>query len=533
VRFKHKIWMLPIMTAVIVTAGIVINWGITTRASNGLAKVEQVQYPTVEALRSVRSNVVAVQESLQRAVAEGDAGAIESAQEYAQQVVTTLEELSRIDGTDQALIRELRERFDEYSTAAFRAVRTLMELEKGDSGRAVARMQSASETLTTLLTQSSDEAVREFQTLLTNGASDVRKTLSVSMIAAVAMLLVLGVGSAVLISSVFRSLGGEPEIAVEVVRSIAGGDFTTRVDVRSDDDSSLLHGIAMLRDKLGSLIRDVHDCSEAVDTAARNMNEAVRDLSERTAQQAANLEQTATSMEEMTTTVKENADNAHVASELASAARTQAETGGQVVDKAVQAMSEINESSRRIADIIGVIDEIAFQTNLLALNAAVEAARAGEQGRGFAVVAVEVRNLAQRSGTAAREIKTLIQDSVAKVQDGTALVDASGRHLNDIVVSVKKVADIISAISAAGQEQARGLEHVNMAVTEMDRATQENSAMVEETFAVADTMQGQAKQLMDLISMFRVEGRNHAPSAPRTCESSEADEDEARSLRAA
>ena len=234
-------------------------------------------------------------------------------------------------------------------------------------------------------------------------------------------------------------------------------------------------------------------------------------------------------------TVKENADNARVASDLASAARTQAESGGQVVNQAVQAMSEINAASRRIADIIGVIDDIAFQTNLLALNAAVEAARAGEQGRGFAVVAVEVRNLAQRSGTAAREIKTLIQDSVAKVQDGTTLVDESGRHLNDIVVSVKKVADIIAAISAAGQEQARGLEQVNVAVTEMDKATQENSAMVEETSAVADTMQAQAKQLTDLVAMFRVEGRSHAVAAPpRGLEHrDEADEGDARSLRAA
>jgi methyl-accepting chemotaxis protein len=175
-----------------------------------------------------------------------------------------------------------------------------------------------------------------------------------------------------------------------------------------------------------------------------------------------------------------------------------------VVNRAVQAMSEINVSSRRIADIIGVIDEIAFQTNLLALNAAVEAARAGEQGRGFAVVAVEVRNLAQRSGTAAREIKSLIQDSVAKVADGTTLVDESGRHLQDIVQSVKRVADIIGVISVAGQEQTRGLAQVNVAIAHIDRTTQENSGMVEKTSSVADALTAQARQLTDLVSVFRI-----------------------------
>jgi methyl-accepting chemotaxis protein len=273
----------------------------------------------------------------------------------------------------------------------------------------------------------------------------------------------------------------------------------------------LLHGIETLRQKLGSLITDVRRTSSTVDSAAADINSGIDRLSTRTSEQAGSLEETASSMEEMTVTVKRNADNARHANQLATAARDQAERGGAVATRAVAAMTEINTSSKRIADIIGVIDEIAFQTNLLALNAAVEAARAGEQGRGFAVVASEVRNLAQRSATAAREIKDLIKDSVSKVQDGSRLVDESGKHLNDIVAAAKKVADIIGEISSASQQQADGLDQVNSAIMQMDEMTQQNAAMAEETSSVAATMKDQARALTDLIAVFKVEGAG-APS---------------------
>ena len=230
--------------------------------------------------------------------------------------------------------------------------------------------------------------------------------------------------------------------------------------------------------------------SEQVGTASKQISEGNSNLSQRTQEQASALEETASSMEEMTSTVKQNADNTRQANQLVANARTQAQDGGEVVTKAVAAMEQINTSSKKIADIIGVIDEIAFQTNLLALNAAVEAARAGEQGRGFAVVATEVRNLAQRSATAAKEIKGLINDSVDKVKSGSELVDASGKALAEIVGSVKKVADIIAEIAAASQEQSSGIDQINKAVMQMDEMTQQNAALVEEAAAAASKSHG-------------------------------------------
>lgn len=503
------------MTAIIIMIGIAVSAQMTSQTSSALVRVEKVQYPTVEALRVMRSEVTDVQELLQRAVAEGDQNAIGAAADHANAVRAALKELAAADA-DRTLAGELSGAFDDYYSAATSATRIMLGSETGDAAAAIARMQKSNEALTAELTHAQQQAIEEFRSLLTGGTENVKRSLMASLITAAVMLLVLGVGSWVLIGSVFKSLGGEPEVAVEVVRTIASGDFTTRVELRAGDESSLLHGIETLRQKLGLLIQDVRTTSGAVDSAAGDINAGIERLSSRTSDQAASLEETASSMEEMTVTVKRNADNARHANQLATEARDQADLGGAVATRAVTAMAQINESSRRIADIIGVIDEIAFQTNLLALNAAVEAARAGEQGRGFAVVASEVRSLAQRSATAAREIKQLIQDSVAKVEDGSKLVDESGRHLTGIVAAAKKVADIIGEISSASQQQASGLDQVNGAMTQMDESTQQNAAMAEETSALAASMSEQARKLTDLIAVFKIQDNGHrsAPRAP-------------------
>ena len=304
-----------------------------------------------------------------------------------------------------------------------------------------------------------------------------------------------------------RSMMSSLNAAVSTAEHIASGKLGNRIDVTSQDEfGRLLRAMQEMDNKLGDIVGAVRHGAESVGSAARQISSGNDDLSQRTQEQASALEETASSMEEMTATVKQNADNARQASQLAVGARDQADRGGGVVERAVRAMSEISDSSKRIADIIDVIDEIAFQTNLLALNAAVEAARAGEQGRGFAVVATEVRNLAQRSATAAKEIKELINDSVEKVKAGTELVDESGKSLTEIVASVKRVADIVAEISAASEEQASGIDQVNTAVTQMDTTTQQNAALVEEAAAASKAMEQQAQVLVEKVSFFSVTG---------------------------
>jgi PAS domain S-box-containing protein len=300
-----------------------------------------------------------------------------------------------------------------------------------------------------------------------------------------------------------------------VVKAAADGDLTRRLDAgqRSGDLRTMSDGINSLLDNMADIITRIKSAASEVHRGAEEISSGNANLSQRTEEQSSSLEETASSMEEMTTTVKQNADNAGQANQLAMAARDQAEKGGSVVGKAVRAMSDINDSSKKIADIIGVIDEIAFQTNLLALNAAVEAARAGEQGRGFAVVASEVRSLAGRSATAAKEIKDLIQDSVKKVEDGSTLVTQSGQTLEQIVTSVKKVSDIVAEIASASREQSSGIEQVNRAVMQMDELTQQNAALVEQATAASQAMAEQARSLTNLMDRYTVQGGAFESSA--------------------
>ncbi len=303
----------------------------------------------------------------------------------------------------------------------------------------------------------------------------------------------------------------------EVVKSRHDGDLTSRVSMegKTGDLEALCRGLNSMLESTGDLVKRVKSSVSEVLPGAEEISKGNTNLSQRTEEQASSLEETASSMEEMTSTVKQTADNAGQANQLAMAARVQAEKGGAVVSTAVTAMAGINNASKKIADIIGVIDEIAFQTNLLALNAAVEAARAGEQGRGFAVVATEVRNLAGRSATAAKEIKALIVDSVSKVEEGSKLVDESGKTLEEIVNSVKKVTDIVAEIAAASREQSSGIEQVNKAVMQMDTTTQQNAALVEEAAAASQAIVEQAQSLAAMVEHYNVGGE-----APRIARAS-------------
>jgi methyl-accepting chemotaxis protein len=324
--------------------------------------------------------------------------------------------------------------------------------------------------------------------------------------AAVALAMVVGVLIARMIA---RPLGA----AVGVLQLVAQGDFTRRLDVDTRDEvGQLAAALNQAVDGMRTALQEVEVAAAHAASASQQLSAASEQLSSGAQEQASSLEETAASLEQITGTVKQNADNARQANQLAVGSRDVAEKGGQVVAEAVRSMTEINRSSKRIADIITTIDEIAFQTNLLALNAAVEAARAGEQGRGFAVVASEVRNLAQRSATAAKEIKGLIQDSVGKVEAGSGLVNQSGETLNEIVASVKRVTDIIAEIAAASQEQTTGIDQVNRAVTQMDQVTQANAAQTEELSSTAQALATQARELQALVGRFKLDDGD-APAA--------------------
>ncbi len=314
--------------------------------------------------------------------------------------------------------------------------------------------------------------------------------------------LIFGIVCALVIT---KSIVNPLQTAVSVAKTVAAGILTSKVTVNGKDEiSQLLQSLKDMNDSLAKTVSEVRGSTEMITVASHQIASGNADLSARTESQASSLEETASSMEELTSTVKQNADNARQANQLALSASTVAGKGGAVVSRVVHTMGSIKESSRKIVDIIGVIDGIAFQTNILALNAAVEAARAGEQGRGFAVVAAEVRNLAQRSAGAAKEIKVLIGDSVEKVDLGSNLVDEAGKTMDLIVTSVKQVADIMGEITAATQEQSTGIEEVNQAVSQMDEMTQQNAALVEEAAAAAASMQEQADKLLQSVSIFKL-----------------------------
>ncbi|MFI4941266.1 MAG: methyl-accepting chemotaxis protein [Burkholderiales bacterium] len=328
----------------------------------------------------------------------------------------------------------------------------------------------------------------------------------VMMIVLGGLALFVGVGAAFLITrTLLKQLGGEPDYAAGIAGRIAAGDLTVSIDTKPNDQTSLLVAMKSMRDSLVKIVEQIRTGTDTIATASDQIASGNLDLSSRTEEQASALEETASSMEELTSTVKQNADNARQANQLALSASDVAIKGGAVVSQVIGTMGSINESARKIVDIIGVIDGIAFQTNILALNAAVEAARAGEQGRGFAVVASEVRNLAQRSAGAAKEIKALISDSVEKVDNGTKLVDQAGATMDEVVESVKRVTNIIAEITAASQEQTSGIEQINQAIMQMDDVTQQNAALVEEAAAAAQSLQEQAGKQVEVVSVFKLE----------------------------
>jgi methyl-accepting chemotaxis protein len=364
--------------------------------------------------------------------------------------------------------------------------------------RKLTTSQNAYLDLATAFANSQDQQLQaEGKTAIADGATAIQLTLIFS---ALAILMAAALGY-FLTRSITRPL----HTAVKVAENVAAGDLTTQIQVMSQDETGqLMQGLKNMNENLLKIVTEVRAGTNAITSASSEIAAGNLDLSSRTEQQASSLEETASAMEQMTATVKQNADNARQANLLAAQASRVAVQGGEVVGEVVNTMEGINTSSRKIVDIIAVIDGIAFQTNILALNAAVEAARAGEQGRGFAVVASEVRNLAQRSASAAKEIKVLIDDSVAKVDNGTQLVAKAGATMAEVVSSVKNVTDIVGEIAIASNEQSTGIEEINKAITQMDEVTQQNAALVQEASSAAYSLNEQAERLSQAISIFKV-----------------------------
>jgi len=437
---------------------------------------------------------------------EAEKGLVTKAHADVQQTLTKLKELAAAPGVS-AKARELIAEIDKIEQSYGPVALAIVDLAvKGKKDEAIAAMNEKCRPLLAALIKTTNEytefAAGTSKSLAEKSEKQYATQRNYLLLAAALSVVFASAAGVIVTLSITRPLG----IALSLAESVAGGDLTASIDVRGTDEvSKLLNALGRMNRSLGTIVHQVRQSSESIATGSSQIATGNADLSQRTEEQASALQQTAATMEQLGSTVRNNADSAKQANQLAIGASGLATQGGEAVGQVTETMRGITTSSKKIAEIIGVIDGIAFQTNILALNAAVEAARAGEQGRGFAVVASEVRSLAKRSADAAKEIKTLIDDSVQQVQRGSKQVDAASSTMNEIVSAFKRVGDIVAEISAASTEQSNGVNQVGEAVTQMDQVTQQNAALVEESAAAAESLKGQAQQLVQAVAVFKLD----------------------------
>jgi methyl-accepting chemotaxis protein len=507
-NIKRRIWAVPAIAAILFGLGLAVTVYFITGAIASINATARADYPALDQVKDLGQQVDSLSGGFKDAVTEGDRRRLGALTEQARVIRGQLQTLGTLPGQD-ALAARLRRKFDAWYAPATQVARIMLEVEDGDPGEAIGAMQLGLQALQAELVQARRDAQRRVVDGVAASDAGVHHVLDTAIVVAVLVIGALGLVSWYVVRSIWQQLGGEPEYACAIAQAVAAGDLSMEIVTEAGDERSVLAVLKAMQGRLGSIVADVKQASSTIRHASADIAAGNADLSSRTELQASRQEQTAHSVAALTGTVARNADHARQASELVLGAAGVAQRGGAVVADVVATMHAIHASAVQIADIIGVIDSIAFQTNLLALNAAVEAARAGEQGRGFAVVAGEVRSLAQRSAASAQQIRDLIQSSVGRIDAGARLADQAGGTMADIVGAVQHVAGIMGEIAAASAEQSRGIEQVDHAIRQMDGMTQQNAALVEQAAAAASALEDQAGRLSASLAIFRL-GRQAA-----------------------